>query len=235
VIPTIVVPILTEPDRLDALLESIDHPVGRVIVIDNGACIDPQIGGRSNMPFKVHVVHLPHNLGVAASWNLGFRCAPLSPYWVVVNSDIEFGAGDLARLEAAVESRANAIYYSLGMALFAVTPPALQAVGTFDENLVLAYDEDLDWQRRARLIGTLEVEVGFTGKHAGSATIMSNPELRAWNHISHGKNDAYYARKWGGAKQGGETFTTPFNRGGWVGEWTLDLNRLRDQIWPRER
>lgn len=234
-IPCIIVPILNRPELLDKMLASIDHPVERVIVIDNGACIDTSLGGRAVMPFKVNVVRLPHNIGVAASWNAALKASPLSPWWLIVNSDIEFGAGDLARMEAMVEPRANAVYYMLGMTSFAVTPPALRAVGWFDENFVLGYDEDLDWQRRARLVGTQEVECGFTGTHVGSATIMSDPALRAWNGFSHGKNDEYYSRKWGGPKQGGETFTTPFSRGGHVGEWHLDINRLRDQIWPRTR
>lgn len=234
-IPCMIVPILTQPELLDKMLASIDHPVERVIVIDNGACIDTSLGGRAVMPFKVNVVRLPHNIGVAASWNLGIKASPLSPYFVIVNHDIEWGPGDLARLEAKVDPRANAVYYSFGMAAFAVTPPALQAVGWWDESIHPAYDEDIDWQRRARLVGTLEVETGFTGKHVGSATIMSDPVLRAYNGRTHAANDRYYAAKWGGEKQGGETFTTPFNRGGHMGDWRLDIERLRQQAWPRSK
>ncbi|HUX71505.1 MAG TPA: glycosyltransferase, partial [Cellulomonadaceae bacterium] len=86
-----IVPILTEPERLLGLLRSIDYPVGRVIVIDNGDMIDPHIAWHEQLGVKVHVVRLPHNLGVAASWNLGIKCAPLSPYFLIVNHDIEFG------------------------------------------------------------------------------------------------------------------------------------------------
>ena len=62
---------------------------------------------------------------------------------------------------------------------------------------------------------------------------MSDPVLRMVNGSTHGANDIYYAQKWGGQKQGGETFTTPFNRGGHVGDWRLDIERLRNQAWPR--
>lgn len=232
-IPCLIVPVLNRPELLDRMLASIDHPVEQVIIIDNGACIDTSLGGRSVMPFKVYVVRLPHNIGVAAGWNLGIQASPLSPYWFIVNSDIEFGAGDLARLEATVEPRANAVYYMLGMTSFAVTPPALQVVGFFDAAITPAYNEDLDWQRRARLVGTKEIEVGFTGTHVGSATIMADPVLRQYNGRTHAANDRYYAEKWGGPKQGGETFTTPFNRGGHIGDWRLDIQRLRDQAWPK--
>lgn len=233
-VPVLIVPILTEPERLDALLASIDHPVGRVVVIDNGGVVDPLIGGRHMMPFRVDVVKPGWNLGVAASWNLGIKCSPLAAWWLISNHDITLGPGDLARLEAVVEPRANAVYYLDGMAAFALTPPALQAAGWADEMICPAYDEDLDWQRRMRLAGTVEVEAGFTGSHAGSATIYSDPRLRFANGRTHPANDAYYAAKWGGAKQGGETYSTPFNRGGHVGDWRLDINRLREQTWPRK-
>ena len=233
-IPVLIVPILNGPDRLVRLLDSIDVPVARVTVIDNGDVVDRLIGGRSMYPFVIHVVKPGANLGVAASWNLGIKCSSKAPYWVILNHDLVPGPGDLARLEAAVEPRANAVYYMLGMAAFAVTPPAMSAVGWWDENIHPAYDEDLDWQRRARLVGTVEVETGFTGSHEGSSTIMSDPVLRHANGRTHQANDTYYAAKWGGQKQGGETFSTPFDKGGHVGDWRLDINRLREQAWPRK-
>lgn len=233
-IPVLICPVLNRPDLLLAMLKSVDHPVGLCIVIDNGGVVEPYIGWTQQVGFPVRVVKPGWNLGVAASWNLGIKCSPLSPWWAIVNSDLEFGPGDLDRLVAAVEPRANAVYYSIGMTAFAVTPPALQAVGLWDESIVVAYDEDVDWQRRARLVGTLEVETGFTGTHVGSATIMSDPVYRAANARTHPANDAYYRAKWGGDKQGGETFSTPFNKGGHVGDWRLDIQRLRDFTWPRK-
>lgn len=232
-IPVIIVPILNQPELLDRMLASIDYPVERVIVIDNGGVVDTLTGGRHMYPFIVHVVKPGWNLGVAASWNLGIKASPLSPWWCIVNHDIEWGKGDLARLDAAVDTHANAIYYSFGMAAFGVTYHAIRSVGFWDESIHPAYNEDLDWQRRARLIGTIEVETGFTGTHVGSATIHSDPVLRFHNGRTHAANDAYYAAKWGGPKQGGETFSTPFNRGGHPGDWRLDIERLRTQAWPK--
>ncbi len=84
-----------------------------------------------------------------------------------------------------------------------------------------------------KLAGCETVEVGWTGKHVGSATIHSDPILRAVNGVTHGRNDVYYAQKWGGPKEGGEEFDTPFDRGGHVGDWRLDLERLRANAWPR--
>jgi len=223
VIPCLVVPTLNQPERLRAMIGSVDWPVERTVVIDNGG----------KVPMDIEAIRLPHNIGVAASWNLGIKVTPLAPWWLIVNDDITFGPSDLERLEQTVEPSAAAIYFMLGMAAFAITRHTVNAVGLFDENQHPAYNEDVEYCRRIDLRGLPRVEVGFTGTHVGSATIMADPVLRAFNGRTHPANDAYYAAKWGGHKLGGETFSTPFNRGGHLGDWRLDLERLRDQAWPR--
>lgn len=233
-VPVIIVPTFNQPEALKALLDSIDHPVGRVVVIDNGDRIDPMIGGRNLYPFQVRVIAPGHNLGVAASWNLGIKATPFASWWLVSNDDITFGPGDLARWDEAIEPRSGILNLMLGMAVFAVTPPLLQSVGWFDEGFINAYNEDVDYQRRAQLVGAPIVERGFTGTHVGSATIHSDPHFRYWNGRSHASNDIYYMQKWGGPKQGGETFGSPFNHGNGVGEWSPDIARLRQFSWPRE-
>lgn len=224
-IPAIIVPILNQPDLLGKCLVSIDAPFERLVIIDNGGVVDLE------GPPSLTVIHPGHNLGVAASWNLGMRVTPTAPWWLITNFDIEFGEGDLAKLEATVDPGVAGIYYMLGMAAFALTQATVKAVGYFDENFHPAYDEDLDYSRRAKLLDLPVFEVGFTGTHVGSATIYADPVYRYMNGRTHPANDAYYARKWGGAKEGGETFSTPFNQGGHVGDWRLDPERLRDQVW----
>ena len=46
------------------------------------------------------VIQPGHNLGVAASWNLGIKATPLADWWLICNSDIKFGPGDLAKWDA---------------------------------------------------------------------------------------------------------------------------------------
>lgn len=227
-IPVLIVPVLNQPELLCRMLGSIDHDVERVVVIDNGGVFDGQWRVTDH-------IRPGHNLGVAASWNLGMKVSPGAPWWLIVNHDIEFGAGDLARLDEAVDPNGDTHYFMLGMAAFALTRHTLERVGYFDENFHPAYDEDLDWDRRAKLVGCERIEVGFTGTHVGSATIHSDPSLRRQNGRTHMANDVYYSRKWGGPKQGGERFSTPFNRGGHVGEWRLEPQRLQSQAWKAEK
>lgn len=224
-IPVLAIPILNRPDLLINLLDSIDHEVGRLLVIDNGSMFD------LTQPQPVEVIQPGHNLGVSASWNLAMQTSPRAPWWVFLNNDLTLGPGDLARLEAIVDPAIPAFYYMLGFAAFAMTAPALCRVGYFDENFHPAYDEDLDMARRAELADVPQIKVEFTGHHTGSATIYSDQILLVKNGRTHTANDAYYARKWGGRKQGGEQFTTPFNQGGHLGDWRLEPERLRDQAW----
>lgn len=228
-IPALIVPTLNQPDRLDAMLSSIDYPVDQVIIIDNG---DQHFGDWIEDTFSV--VHLPHNLGVAASWNLGIKLTPFAGWRLIVNDDITFGPGDLERVATTIDPARAALHFLLGMAAFALTDATIDAIGMFDESIVNAYNEDLDYGRRADLAGLPRIELGFTGTHAGSATIMADPVLRSWNGLSHGENDRYYAEKWGGRKQGGETYSLPFNQGT-LADWRLDFRRYRAQTWPRPK
>lgn len=230
-IPVLIVPVLNRLDLLYQMLDSIDHPVDRIIVIDNGTIIEPH-----DLPWDqpYHVIQPGHNLGVSGGWNLGLKVTPTAPWWLIANFDLTFGRGDLAQLEAMVDPASNDHYFMLGMALFAITRHTLRDVGYFDENFHPAYDEDLDWHRRALLAGSKRVDPPFTGVHVGSATIYSDPGYRRQNGATHSANDAYYARKWGGTKLGGETFSTPFNRGGHVGDWRLEPERLATQSWKKE-
>jgi GT2 family glycosyltransferase len=231
-IPVLIVPTLNQPDSLRKMLRSIDYSVDQIVVVDNGGMTEPELSD-DPMFLAADVIHLPHNIGVSASWNLGIKVTPKIPWWLFVNDDIEFGKSDLARLEETIDPAAAGIWFMLGMAAFAITRHTLNAVGMFDENFHPAYDEDLDFARRLDLVGLPRQEVGFTGTHVGSATIMADPRLRTINGFTHGQNDRYYERKWGGTKLGGETFTTPFGRGGHMGEWQLEPERIRAQAWPR--
>ena len=225
-IPAIIVPTLNQPDALEKMISSIDRPVDQTIVIDNGGKVIWDMIERTG-----RVIRLGHNIGVSASWNLGIKVTPHAAWWLIVNDDITFGPGDLERLEQTVDPSSPILYYMLGMAAFAVTPSLIDQVGWFDEGFINAYNEDLDYSRRCDLWGADRVEVGFTGTHIGSATIYADPALRDWNHQSHMANDRYYALKWGGQKQGGETYPLPF--AGRYHQPEPRLSRYRAQTWPR--
>lgn len=232
-IPALIVPVLNRIDLLGTMLQSIDWGVDELVIVDNGGIVPINVGDFLPLVERTHVIQPGHNLGVAASWNLGMKVTPKAPWWCIVGSDVVLGAGDLLRLDMAIDPIPT-IYYMIGHSAFALTRQTVDVLGYYDENFHPAYDEDLDYDRRADLVSVPRVNVGFTGTHVGSATIRSDASLHRQNGPTHSANDAYYARKWGGPKQGGETFSTPFNRGGHIGDWRLESGRLVTQSWKKE-
>lgn len=222
-IPVLAVPVL-RPDLVGRMLASVDVPVERTLVIDNGAAVlERDVPG-------AWIVRLPSNLGVAASWNLAMKVTPRAPWWAIVNDDLVFAPGDLARLAAAMADPAPRIATLRGFSAFGINRAALVVLGYFDENFIPAYCEDADMEYRAKLLGVPITGVPSGLRHETSSTI-SLPEYGRQNARTYPANVAYYLRKWGGHLRGGETFTTPFNAGGRPDEWSLDASRLRELGW----
>lgn len=219
-IPVLIVPVLTGRRVLD-MLASIDLPVGLRLVIDNGAGIE--------VP-DAHVVHLPHNIGVAAAWNLGIKATCRAPWWAIVNDDVVFAPGDLGRLMAAMADPSPRVVTLDGFAAFGINQAALGRVGWFDENFHPAYVEDCDYEYRCRLLGVPIMSIPAHLRHERSATI-GLPHYSAENARTYPANLDYFRRKWGGPIRGGEQFMTPFDAGGSPSDWTLDHGRLAWLTW----
>lgn len=216
-IPVLAVPVL-RPDLVAGMLASVDVPVGIVIVIDNG--------GAADVP-GAHVVHLPANLGVAASWNLAMRLTPRAPWWAIVNDDVTFSPGDLAALAHAMADPEPRLVTLCGFSAFGINRGALRAVGWFDESYHPAYVEDCDYEYRCKLAGVPIVPLARDTRHRNSSTI----EIPRWgraNERTQPANIAYHIAKWGGAPRGGEVWAVPFN-----GARALypDPDRLADLAW----
>lgn len=217
-IPVLIVPFL-RPDLVGQMVASVDVPVGRWIALDNGNT-GTEVPG---------VIHLPANLGVAASWNLGIKLTIDAPWWCIVNDDVVFAPGDLARLEQAMGSDPMLVTLD-GFSAFGVNAAAIATVGWFDENYHPAYCEDADYEYRCRLTGVPIVAQAAGLQHRRSSTI-AEPRWAAANARTYPANRAYYRTKWGGELRGGETLQSPLKGG--VRDWTLDFERLRDQAWDR--
>jgi GT2 family glycosyltransferase len=166
------------------------------------------------------------NRGLSRTWNDGILAAygDGADVVLVANDDIALAPGDVARLAAKAAAHRDryivtcAGYHhrlaralpSHGYACFAINPVAIEVIGCFDENFFPAYCEDQDYSRRARLAGLHEENCADTRvEHGGSSVIHSSPDLAAANGVTHGRNIAYYRRKWGGDGDH-ERFEQPF-------------------------
>jgi GT2 family glycosyltransferase len=222
---TLGIPVISRPDLLRACLESIDADV-RLVVIDNSGTGEL---GDVAAEFGALVVEPAANLGVAASWNHIIRSFPDEPYWLIANADVQFGPGDIDRVCAEM-TRARWVGINGDWRLMGLTAEAVERVGFFDENFHPIYCEDADYEYRCDLAGVERYFIDGTTTHVVSATI-EDPAYRAKNARTYPENRAYYRAKWGGDLRGGERFVTPFDRGGSVRDWTLDLGRLRSLSW----
>lgn len=212
-IPVLIVPVLARPELLYRMVNSIDHPVGHLVIIDNGDVVGIPPATLPGID-KVSVVRLPSNVGVAAAWNLGIKLTPHAPWWLICNFDITFPPGSLARF---------AELQTGGLVLSAAAPPwacfaihdevLLHGVGLADESYYPAYWEDIDWERRIRAAGIPVTQTDIPVHHDNSSTIAA---IKNRNVETFMANQSYYNRK---------VNAGDYSEGGW------SLQRRREQAW----
>lgn len=176
VIPVLVVPLLTDAERLYEMLRTVDYPVDTLVVIDNGAPVSRHRLTEINRTHigRRHLLQMPSNLGVASSWNLGIKSTPFSPWWLVANFDVLWPAGSLERF--ALEAGSNRLLLSGGAppwCAFAIGEQVVSKVGLFDEGLHPAYWEDIDYRRRCDALQVRVVESSIPVVHSNSSTLAA--------------------------------------------------------------
>lgn len=223
VAPSLTIPFLTGLGDLRRCVASIDTDVD-LLVIDNSDVGIPDEFPGWHLP-------MPTNVGVAASWNLAITLHPADRFWLIANHDTVFGPGDLARLAAEVDTdEPRWVGVNGDWRVMGLNAACVERVGFFDPSFHPIYAEDCDYEYRCTLAGVPWYFIPGGATHVGSASIKE-PRYGEANRRTYPLNLAYYAAKWGGHPRGGERFTTPFDRGGSVRDWTLDIARLRDNAW----
>lgn len=212
-LPNLIVPVLNRYDLLNRMLDSVDYPIGHLLVIDNGGWLE-EIADFQHFT-KVTILNMPSNLGVGASWNLGVKLLPHHNRWFFASNDMVYKPGALEKLS---EARTDEITLSDMFPhwhTFCLGEEAVNAVGLFDEALYPAYFEDNDYMRRADYCGINVRRMSIPTEHDNSSTIRSDPEYSAKNDQSFRRNSAYFHDKI--ARQDYS-----------AGQWSLDVRRLND-------
>jgi GT2 family glycosyltransferase len=184
-----IVPILVGPDILRRMLDTIDYPIAKLIIIDNGDAL------RYSGPWPVEhvqstkVIKMPANLGVAGSWNLGIKAAPFAPWWLITNFDVEWPSGSL-RMFAEQASGADVLLAQSPQpyCAFAVGEDVVQRVGLFDEAFHPAYFEDNDYEMRCAIDGVKVKRSTIPIVHHNSSTIGYFGEI---NNRTYASNAEY--------------------------------------------
>ena len=170
-IPLLVVPTLTRKDLLYRMLQSIDYPVARLLVIDNGGQRLQDLAA-PNVE-EISVADMRANLGVAASWNLAIRNGYKHDYVLIVSDDVTFPSGSLEAF--AQQARADRLVLSSTWphwCAFAIGAKVVERVGLFDERFYPAYFEDTDYYERLYAAG-LDPTAGPEVLHANSSTLTT--------------------------------------------------------------
>lgn len=233
-IPVLGIPVIADPGLLRECVASIDAPLERLVIIDNspdGGMTAIASGSVRQVVASVVEIRPPTNLGFSGSLNHFIRTHADRPWWMFANADAVFAPGDMARVAENMERADGPFLCGIrDFRLFGINAAMIETVGFWDENFHPMYCEDTDYQRRMTLSGIARYLMldGQTG-HVGSATIR-DPHYSSRNQATYPLNRLYYSEKWGG-DIGRETFTTPFDRGGHIGDWRLSLERLKEQAW----
>lgn len=193
-IDAMIVPILTRVDLLYRMIDSIDHDIEHLVVIDNGRCVDPkQVSWKKHIK-RFSLLPMPANLGVAGSWNLGIKVTPFARSWLICNFDIKWPSGSLALFDDLQER--DMLLLSGGSppwCAFMLGDQVVSTVGLFDEALHPAYFEDNDYERRTRAMQFTTMHTNIAVHHDNSSTLEAG--YRSINEVTFSANRDYYERK----------------------------------------
>ena len=215
-IPVLIIPVLNRYDLLDNALSTINHPIGEILIVNNGKedynPLFPQL--------NIRVLDLPSNMGCAGSWNLGIKLYPYVPYWMFSSNDVNFYPESLAKFEELSNSD-RMVRSSASYGCFSLGENIVKRVGLFDEYFYPAYFEDNDYEERMMLEGIMD-EGNCLGDivpvlpDGVSQTIHSDPHFAARNNFTFVTNQEYITQK---------RISGDYSSKGW------DLERRRKNEW----
>jgi len=212
-LPLLGVPILNRPDLLLRLLDSLDHPVETLAIVDNsvGSRAEEEVADATaalqgaGHPLIQHIAVAQNfgNSGVAASWNQILRAFPNAPVALLVNNDVQFAPGSLASalntLQADVPQFLPLLPNPQEFSAFLITTLCWNRIGLFDASFHPAYCEDLDYRDRLRADPSVqwldepELQQAMAAcNQEHSATIASDPELAERNRTSFALNRLWW-------------------------------------------
>lgn len=212
-LPLLGVPILNRPDLLQRLLQSLDHPVETLAIVDNsrGSAAAAEVAAlleqleRQGHPLvqRVAVARPFGNAGVAASWNLILRAFPQASVAALLNNDVVLAPGVLAAALGQIDARQPVLLPLLPVpqefSAFLITAACWDRVGLFDPGFYPAYCEDLAYRDRLRADPAVqwpvlaELQAAMAGLNPEtSATIASDAQFASHNRSSFALNRLWW-------------------------------------------
>lgn len=212
----IIVPVLNRYDLLQRMVMSLTEPVDLLLIIDNGDALEDLTV--PDTVAETRILHMPNNMGVAGSWNLGIKMLPFESVWYFSSADAVFTPESLREFRNASPDEITLANNFPYWQSFAIGEKVVEKIGLFDESIYPIYFEDTEYVWRAEASMVKIVHIGSPVNHDNSSTINSDANLSRQNNTTFSSNSHYYEQK----KAQGD-----FSEGRW------DLNRRRRNNWQR--
>lgn len=172
-IPVLGFATLTKFDMAQRLLDSIDYPVEKLVIIDNSGT--RQFEPKPNEHVKdMWLIRVPHGLGANGAWNLIIKSTPFAPYWVIPNDDSWFEPGALQKIAEEVQLDAfNFVKVSPKWSCVIPTEGSVEKAGLWDEAFHPVYYDDDDYEWRMQELGIPFHTIDAVVHHDNSSTLKS--------------------------------------------------------------
>ena len=196
-IPSLIVPTLSNTTGLIRLLESITVPVNNLVIVDNGRRWPRQgplpeeklhAALATCRPALVSILPMAANLGVAGSWNIGIKSTPYSSWWLIASDDVVFNDNLPDFCKAAAVNDMTIVEDNFSA--FAVSERVIARIGLFDEGMHPAYWEDNEYARRMEAAGLKRTS--FQRILAARSTSQTLKTCRNTNHFTFEANRARF-------------------------------------------
>lgn len=192
-IPVLGFATLTRFDLAQRLLDSIDHPVEHLVIVDNSGKkqFEPRV---SEHVKNLWVIRVPSGLGANGAWNLIIKATPHAPYWVIPNDDSWFAPGALETIAKEVDTtKFNFLNINPKWSCVIPTEGSVMKAGLWDEVFHPIYFDDDEYEWRMRELGVEFNTINATVHHDNSSTLASG--FHARNAMTYQRNNSVYSNK----------------------------------------
>jgi GT2 family glycosyltransferase len=192
-IPVLGFATLTKFDLAQRLIDSIDYPVEKLVIIDNSGK-KAWIPEPNEFVQEVWTIRLPHGLGANGAWNLIIKSTPFAPYWVIPNDDAWFEPGALKTIAENVDTEAfNFVDVNPKWSCVVPGEGAILTAGLWDEVFHPIYYDDDEYEWRMDLLGVPFNKIPAKVHHDNSSTLHSG--FRDKNDQTFARNRSAFANK----------------------------------------
>lgn len=193
VIPVLGFATLSRFDLAQRLLDSIDYPVEKLVIVDNSGK-KAWIPEPNDYVKELWTIRLPHGLGANGAWNLIIKTTPFAPYWVIPNDDSWFEPGALETIANNVDpQKFNFVDVNPKWSCVVPGEGAILTAGLWDEVFHPIYYDDDEYEWRMNMLGVEFNHIPAKVHHDNSSTLKSGYNER--NAMTFSRNRSMFTNK----------------------------------------